>query len=161
MKWVLSQQIFCLCSRRGFRWWCLLGGVYFFYSPVTFSTLPSPPCLTHIAKAPEDGRKALTIPLPQMRSTTQTRAPLNTNAPNLPQLPTAHGVSHDPGLSQLSPCTQNPAEQTLRMNGVRISLLTAGPITLLRLHGKEQFCFVFLHRNIDLLTSQTWWSISS
>lgn len=126
----------------------VLGCVFYFFLPVFFDGLCFPlpffqlSCLLchtlkpfHDTKAPGDDRKALTIPLPQMRSTTQARAFLNTNAPNLPQLFTAPGLNPGLGLIRWSPCAQNPAE-IQGMKTVREKLFTIGPITARRLHGK-------------------------
>lgn len=137
------------CFQSGFRCWFPLSGVWFFSHPfpfmVSFVLLspffppllsPLPPPLT-TAKAPGDGRRALTIRLPQTRSTTRTRAPLNTNAPNLPQPPTARGVSRDLGLSRWSLCTRKAAPRTRRTTAARAKPTTAGPITALRLRGEE------------------------
>lgn len=111
--------------------WCLLFSCHL--SPPLLSPFP-PPLAT--PKAPGDGRRALTIRLPQTRSTTRTRAPLNTNAPNLPQHPTARGVSRDHGLSRWSLCTRKAAPRTRRTTAARTKPM-AGPITALRLRGEE------------------------
>lgn len=119
-----------------------------FYDGISFSLLFFPRLLylhplllkpIYDTKAPGGDRKALTIPLPQTRSTTQTRALLNTNAPNLPQLPIAHVISLGIGLSRWSPCVRNPAAEILRMRTTRETPSTTGPTTVLRLHGKEYY----------------------
>ena len=69
--------------------------------------------LPHNAKAPGGGRKVQTIPLPQMRSMTPTRALLNPNVPNLLQLPKALAAS--PAPSQWSHCAPGPGPKTLKM----------------------------------------------
>lgn len=146
-KWALPQHLLCLCS--GER--CLLktsedlsGAVL--YSLMVYFLLsnlllyPHPPRLKpiHNPKAPGEDRKALTMPLPQMKSTTQTRALLNTNAPNLPQLPTALEVSLDHGLSLWSPYAPNLDPETLRRRPRRETPSITGPTTALRLHGKKK-----------------------
>lgn len=97
----------------------------------------------HDAKAPGDDRKALTIPLPQMRSTTQTRALLNTNAPNLPQLLMALAVHLGP--SRWSPCVPKPAAEILKRRRMRERRTTTGPPTVQRLHGMEYHTSVFCY----------------
>lgn len=123
--------------------WCFFSPVFFdgisFYSPVFSRTHPLWLKPIHDAKVPGDDKKALTIPLPLMRSTTQTRAHLNTNAPNLPQLPTVRGLSPVLGLSRWSPWVPNPAAEILRMTIEREKLTTTGPTTVQRLHGREFF----------------------
>lgn len=91
----------------------------------------------HNTKAPGGGRKALTISLPQTKSTTQTRPLLNPNAPNLPQLPTAHVTRLEP--SRWSSCIQNPAAETLRTRATGRAPSLTGLVTVLRLHGRSMF----------------------
>lgn len=118
-------------SHARFLSWCL------FLSPFFPPSVAATPSLT-MPKAPGDGRRALTTRLPQTRSTTRTRAPLNTNAPNLPQPPTARAVSRDLGRSRWSLCTRKAAPRTRRTTAARTNPSTVGPITVLRLHGEEK-----------------------
>lgn len=142
----------CLVSTRlvfgffliRFLSWCLLFPCHLF-SPTFCRRSPPPPLAT--PKAPGDGRRALTIRPPQTRSTTRTRAPLNTNAPNLPQPPTARGVSRDLGLSRWSLCTRRAAPRTRRTTGARTKPSTAGPITAPRLRGEEKRLFCHLNES--------------
>lgn len=79
-------------SIKNTHWWCFswcYSFMAFFLSSTPLPQRIHPPLHLpklkpiHNTKALGDGRRALTIPLPQMRSTTQTRALLKTNAPNL------------------------------------------------------------------------------
>lgn len=97
------------------------------FSPPNFS---SPLKTIGNGKALGGGRRALTILLPQMRSTTQTGATLNTNAPNLPQLFKVHAVSlWWRGIP-------SPTAETLKRKS-RERASTAGPPTVLRSLGKN------------------------
>lgn len=125
-----------------YLWWgfsCLYSLMYpFFFSFFSPNTslliLRNNP--TQCSKALGDDRKAPIIPLPQtMTSMTQSRALLQTNAPNLPQLYTAHSLSPEPELSLWSPCIT--AAKTRRKTSQKEKLWTTGPTTVQRLHGKE------------------------
>lgn len=109
-----------------------------FFLPPLLS--PSPHSLA-APKAPGDGRRARTIRPPRTRSTTPTRAPLNTNAPNPPQPPTARAVSRDLGRSRWWRCTRKATPPTRRTSAARRNTSTAGPTTALRLRGEEAFFF--------------------
>lgn len=111
-------------------------GVFFHGTFSSVSSSPtclfSPPPLKTIGngKALGGGRRALTIPLPQMRSTTQTGATLNTNAPNLPQLLKV------PAVSLWWRGIRSPTETLRRKSRERAS--TAGLHTVRRLPGKNR-----------------------
>lgn len=100
-------------------------------STLTFSKLKT---LTNI-KALGGDIKALTILLPQMRSTTQTGAVWNTRDPNLPQFLIVHIVSSDP--NRWLPGIQDPAAEILKRRITRERPSTAGLLTVLKLHGKK------------------------